>query len=169
MNKLALYMWWALYEVYHGKTSTGGAKGQIPGTIRIPLPAELDKYFKAGGAAGYDPTVHWCGLFQVYLLKNAGVACSWNGEIVDDSGGKDLEIVRGDDAKKGLAVGDIVRIHHNEHHFMVLEPVEKGSIKSLEGNAGGLGDPLLASYWMGNAKTNLVADIYIRYRVVGTS
>ena len=169
MNKLAVFIWWALYEVYHGKTSSGGPKGTIPGTIRQPSKTELDKYFQAGGAAGYDPKVHWCGVFQTYLLKCAGVNCHWDGKIVDDSGGRDLQIVEGKEARKGLALGDIVRINHDEHHFMVLEPAARGFLKSVEGNAGGLEHPLVAAFWMGNAKHNVVEDIYLRYRVIGTT
>ncbi len=169
MSKLGSLFWCANIEILYGKTKpvpVAGPKGSIPGILRIPSKEELNNYFRTAGAGGYVKTVHWCGIFQTYLLINAGVACHWHYEIVDDSGGKDLEIVRGKDAQQGLAIGDIVRIHHNEHHFMVLEPVTKGYIRSFEGNAGGPEQPLLAAYWMANARHNVVEDVYIRYRVV---
>jgi len=165
VNKLDAFYWLATCEVYHGGTQE--TKGNIPGHIRVPSKEELNKYFKAGGVSGYNKTTHWCGIFQVYLLKSAGVACHWEREIVDDSGGKDLEIVSGEAAKKGLAVGDIVKVSHAQHHFMILEAVTKGYIRSIEGNAGGLEHPLLAANWMGNAKHNVVENIQFRYRVIG--
>lgn len=138
MNKLAVFYWYETYEVYHGGTTVWEKQGSIPGHTRVPSKEELNNYFKAGGAAGYDKRVHWCGIFQVYLFKKAGVACHWDRAIVDDSSGKDLEIVSGAEAKKGLAVGDIIRVSWAQHHFMVLDPVEKEYIRSVEGNAGGL-------------------------------
>ena|GEM_PF-1197527 len=167
MSKLDVFYWYATCEVYHGGTTEWKQNGSIPGHTRVPSKEELDKYFKAGGVAGYDKNVHWCGIFQTYLLQKSGIACHWAREIVDDSGGKDLEIVSGEAAKKGLAVGDIVKVSHAQHHFMVLDAVTSGYIRSIEGNAGGLKYPLLAANWMGNAKHNVVADIQYRYRVIG--
>lgn len=165
MRKIDLFIWWAMSEMYRGNLETNG---KSPGITRVPSKSELDEYFKAGGAAGYDKRFHWCGLYQTYLLKKAGVACHWQiGDgIKDDSGGTDLQIVNGEEARKGLAFGDIVRVKHNEHHFMVLEPVEKGYITSIEGNAGGKDYPKIAAYWMGNALHNVVGEIQYRYRVV---
>ncbi|MCI0640938.1 MAG: hypothetical protein L0Y72_27010 [Gemmataceae bacterium] len=166
MNKLGTLILWALAEIYHGKTQSVPAKGGIPGILRIPSVEELKKYFKTAGAGDYDKKVHWCGIFQTYLLIKAGVACHWKYEIVDDSNGKDLEILKGPAAQKGLAIGDIVRIHHHEHHFMVFDPVASGFVRSFEGNAQGPEYPTLAANWMGNMKHNVVSDIYMRYRVL---
>jgi hypothetical protein len=165
MSKFDSFIWWAMIEAYSGNVQPWG---NTPGITRVPSEAELDNYFRAGGAAGYDKRFHWCGLYQTYLLKKVGVACKWviGKGIEDESGGKDLQIVSGEEAKKGLAFGDIVRVKHNEHHFMVLEPVERGYIPGIEGNAGGKDNPLIAAWWMGNALHNVVEQIQWRYRVV---
>jgi hypothetical protein len=165
MSKFDSYIWWANYEAYHGKVQTAGRRSD-PGFLRVPSKEELKNYMIAGGASGYDPTVHWCGIFQTYLLLKAGVACHWDRAIVDDSGGRELEVVSGTEAQKGLQCGDIVRVSHAQHHLMVLEPVTKGFIRSIEGNAGGLDHPLIAAYWMGNARHNTVETIQFRYRVI---
>ncbi len=157
----------AIMEIFNSPGTTEWKQGgKTPGYTRVPSKAELDKYFRAADVPGYDKTVHWCGIFQVYLLKQAGVACHWNREIVDDSGGMDLEIVSGEDAKKGIQAGDIFKVSWAQHHFMALEPAEKGSITCIEGNAGGLAHPTLAARWMGNASNNTVGNIQYRYRVV---
>lgn len=183
MSKLNQLLWAANIEILHGlltpsvnphsdKTVTiKGRKGSIPGTLRRPSDAEMDNYFKkAGILAGfttYDKKhTHWCGIFQTYLLNQVGVACHWAREIVDDSGGRDLAIAKGTDAQKGLQIGDIVRVHHQEHHFMVIDPVETGFVRSFEGNAGGLKNRLLAANWMANMRHNVVQQIYLRYRVI---
>ena len=79
----------------------------------------------------------------------------------------DLEIVTDDErAKKGLDIGDIVKVHHNEHHFMVLSATTSGFIRNFEGNAGGIDHPMLAANWAANMSSNVVADVYVRYRVL---
>lgn len=104
-------------------------ESNIPGKLRHPSYAELDNYFKtAGWKEGFTyynkKNTHWRGIFQTYLLKQAGIACHWNREIVDDSGGEDLEITTGKEAQTGLAVGDIVKVSYGQHHFLVIEPVK---------------------------------------------
>lgn len=165
MKKFEIFYIGAIMEVF-SQGATEWKQGGTPGYTRVPSKEELDKYFRAADVQGYNKSVHWCGIFQVYLLKQAGVACHWDREIVDDSGGNDLEIVTGEDAKKGLAAGDIIKVSWALHHFMILEPVEKGSITCIEGNAGGLDHPTLASRWMGNALHNTVGNIQYRYRVI---
>lgn len=167
MKKFESFYMGAVMEIFNSPGTTEWKQGgKTPGYTRVPSKEELDKYFRAADVPGYDPSVHWCGIFQVHLLKQAGVACHWNREIVDDSGGADLEIVSGEDAKKDLLAGDIIKVSWAQHHFMILEPVEKGSIPSIEGNAGGLKYPTLAARWMGNASNNTVENIQYRYRVV---
>ena len=165
MSKLDSFIWHAIIEAYRGEMKTSK---NAPGFTRTPSKPELDAYFKVGGAAGYDDRYHWCGLYQTYLLQQAGVACEWivGSGIKDLSGGRDLAITSGDAARQGLAFGDVVRVRHHEHHLMVLEPVAKGYIPSIEGNAGGRGNPLIAAFWQGNAVHNTVAEIQWRYRVV---
>lgn len=167
MSKRDIYISYANSEVLYGKTTEYKyPEGTIPGYTRVPSKEELDNYFKAGGAPGYDPSVHWCGIFQVYLLKKAGVLCHWDQAILNDIYDEDLEIVSGEAAKTGLQVGDIVRVRQNQHHLMVLDPVSKGFIRGIEGNAGGLKYPMLAINYMGNANSNIVEEIEWRYRVV---
>jgi hypothetical protein len=165
MSKFDSFIWWAMAEAYSGNLES---YGNSPGITRKPTKAELDRYFIAGGAPGYDKRYHWCGLYQVFLLKKAGVACRWQigGGIEDASGGADLQIVSGAEAQKDLAFGDIVRVKHHEHHLMVLEPVEKGYIPGIEGNAGGRDNPKIAARWMANALHNVVEQIQFRYRVI---
>jgi hypothetical protein len=167
MSKRDIFINYAAGEVYHGKmTEYKYPNGTIPGYTREPSKTELNAYFQAGGAAGYSPTVHWCGIFQVYLLKKAGVLCHWDREILNDLYEEDLEITSGEAAKSGLLVGDIVRVQRNQHHLMVLDPASKGFIRGIEGNAGGLKYPMLAINYMGNAKSNIVEEIQFRYRIV---
>jgi hypothetical protein len=167
MSKRDLFISYANSEVYHGKTTEYKYPGgTIPGFTRVPSKDELNAYFTAGGAAGYDPSIHWCGIFQVYLLKKAGVLCRWDRAILNDIYDEDLEITSGPAAQTGLQVGDIVRVRQNQHHLMVLDPVSKGFIRGIEGNAGGLKYPTLAINWMGNAKSNIVEEIEWRYRIV---
>ena len=161
------YIDWAMYELYNGETKFIETPRHATGILRRPTTAELKNYFAVAGVGAYDPRVHWCGIFQVYLLRKAGVACSWNRQIVDDSGGKDLEIVTGLDARKDLAIGDIVKIHRHEHHFMVAQPATKGFLHNIEGNAGGPESPLIAANWGANMFKNVVEDVYARYRIIG--
>jgi len=49
---------------------------------------------------------------------------------------------------------------------MVLEPVTKGFIPGIEGNAGGKDSPLIAAFWMGNVRHNIVEEIQWWYRVI---
>lgn len=163
-----------LIELNCGKTIQLKGLGQNVGVLRRPSVEELNKYFAAAGMGRYDPKVHWCGLFQVYLLKQAGVNCHWAREIVDDSGGADLEIVRGDAARNDLQMLDIVRIHREEHHFTVLQPATGGFLGNFEGNAGGIKpdkfgqvNPLIACNWAANMTKNVVEDVYVRYRIIG--
>lgn len=167
MSKRDLFITLATQEVLYGKTTEYKyPAGTIPGFTRPPSKEELNGYFKAAGAGGYDPTVHWCGIFQVYLLKKANVTCYWQQAICQTIYDEDLEIVSGKEAQTGLQVGDIVRVERNQHHLMVLEPVSKGFIRGIEGNAGGLKHPLVAMNWMGNTGSNVVEQIQWRYRIV---
>jgi hypothetical protein len=167
MSKLDLFISYATTEVYHGKTTEYKYPGgTVPGFTRVPSKEELNGYFKAGGAAGYDPTVHWCGIFQVYLMQKAGVLCHWDRAIVNNLYDEDLEIVSGADAQTGLRVGDVVRVKKNQHHLLVLDAVSRGFIRGIEGNAGGLKYPMLAINYMGNAASNVVEEIQFRYRIV---
>jgi len=167
MSKRELFIQYATSEVLYGKTTEYKyPNGSIPGYTRVPSSEELNKYFQAADVAQYDPAVHWCGIFQVYLLQKAGVTCQWDRAIANKLYYDDLEIVSGEQAKTGLQIGDIVRVKHNEHHLMVLDPVSKGFIRGVEGNAGGLQYPTLAMNWFGNAKSNIVEEIQHRYRVI---
>jgi hypothetical protein len=152
------------YSGYNGKTTILRSAGREPGILRVPSVAELELYFSTAAGVRYDPKVHWCGIFQTYLLKKAGVNCHWDQAIVDDSGGTDLEISTGDAAKKGPAIGDIVRINHHQHHFTVAQPAERGLLFNIEGNwtrkSTDRGE-------LGGLSKNIVEDICIRYRVVG--
>ena len=167
MSKRELFIQYATNEVLYGKTAEYKyPNGSIPGYTRTPSKEELNKYFQAAGVAKYDPTVHWCGIFQVYLLQKVGISCHWDRAIVNDLYYDDLEIVSGKDAQTNLQIGDIVRVQRNQHHLMVLDPVSKGFIRGVEGNAGGLQYPTLAINWFGNAKSNVVEEIQHRYRIV---
>ena len=167
MSKRELFIQYATNEVLYGTTTEyKSANGSVPGYTRTPSKDELNKYFQAAGVAGYDPAIHWCGIFQVYLLKKAGISCHWDREIANDLYYDDLEIVSGKEAQTGLQAGDIVRVQKNQHHLMVLEPVSKGFVRGVEGNAGGLKYPTLAINWVGNANSNVVEEIQFRYRIV---
>lgn len=166
MSKRDLFIQYATSEVLYGKTTEYKyPNGTIPGYTRAPSKDELNKYFMAAGS-GYDPAVHWCGIFQVYLLQKAGIACRWDRAIVNELYYDDLEIVSGEAAQTGLQIGDIVRVKQNQHHLMVLDPVSKGFMRGVEGNAGGLQHPTLAINWFGNVKSNVVEEIQHRYRVI---
>jgi hypothetical protein len=168
MSKRELFISLANQEVYRGQMSEYKYPNSIPGYTRVPTKDELNAYFRAGGVAGYAPTVHWCGIFQVYLLQKAGVLCRWAyseicNNLYDDPG---LEITTGKDAQSGLQIGDVVKVRPDQHHLMVLDPVSKGFIRGVEGNAGGLKYPMLAINYMGNSDKNVVEEIQYRYRIV---
>src|SRR5215204_2965443 len=96
MSKRDLFINYATTEVYHGNmTEYKYPNGTIPGYTREPSKAELNAYFKAADATAYSPTVHWCGVFQVFLLKKAGVSCHWDRAILNDLYEEDLEITSG--------------------------------------------------------------------------
>ena len=167
MSKRELFIQYATNEVLYGQTTEYKyPNGTIPGYTRTPSNDELNNYFQAAGVAKYDPAVHWCGIFQVYLLQKAGVARQWDRAIVNELYYDDLEIVSGKEAQTGLEIGDIVRVRQNQHHLMILDPVSKGFMRGVEGNAGGLRYPTLAINWFGNAKSNVVEEIQHRYRII---
>jgi len=169
MSKRDLFISLATQEVYRGQTAEYKyPNGTVPGYTRVPSKEELNAYFKAGGVAGYSPAVHWCGIFQVYLMQKAGVLCRWanyeiSNNVYDDPG---LEITTSKEAQQGLQTGDVVKVRLNQHHLMVLDPVSKGFIRGIEGNAGGLERPLLAINYRGNSDSNVVEEIQYRFRII---
>jgi hypothetical protein len=169
MSKRGEFLYFALNEVLmDGAVEVG--KGGLPGYTRVPSRTELDEYFTGCGSTfpSFDPRVHWCGIFAAYLLKLIGVRCHWamGRGIVDDSGGEDLEIVRGAEAKTGLLEGDILIREPNHHHIIALEDVTSGRISCIEGNAGGIGSPLVAMRWAGNMAYNTTSHVTVRYRIL---
>lgn len=136
-------------------------KGQRP--TRRPSLEELNRYCTGCGDsyAGFDNTLHWCGIFATYILRKAGVRVRWARKIVDDSGGQDIKIVWG---REGMGPGDVaVRDWRNvNHHFIVLDSPKSGVIWSVDGNHGGVGNPLL---FCGRHGKNTVAAVDYYYRV----
>jgi len=170
MSKLDSFMWWANLEVYRGEMLFADGKGYSSGILRIPSKTELNNYFiEAGLLGGYDPKAHWCGIFQTYLLKKAGIQCHWvisKGIKIEDVSKQEIEESSGPAAMKDLAPGDIVVVKHHGHHIMVLEPTKSGSIKCIEGNARGITSPTLGAYYTGNNLHNVVQEIQRRYRIL---
>ncbi len=159
----------ALEVLAEGKQQVG--KGNIPGYTRVPSKADLDRYFKGcgGNYRGYDTGSHWCGIFATYLMKLAGVNCHWvmGKGIQDDSNGADLEVILdGVTARKDIIVGDILVREPNHHHIIALDGPKSGSIRCIEGNAGGIKYPLLAMDWAANAHNNQVGNVSARYRIL---
>lgn len=161
----------AMLELFKPNMQEAPVPGRAAGIIRVPTKAELDVYFKeslAGG--GYDPSAHWCGIFATYLLRKAGVRCHWvmSKGITDDSNGADYEVATDSEAQQGLQPGDVVIREPQHHHIIVMEPVASGVIPCVEGNAGGIGHPLLAMNWAANARNNTVGNVVKRYRIKET-
>ena len=166
--KLDQFVMSAMSEMFKPEATTFSGQDKAPGWTRIPTKSELDNYFRTSLAGpAFDSTAHWCGIFATYLLKKAGVRCHWvmcDG-ITDDSNGVDLETASGPDAQKDLKIGDVVVREPEHHHIIVLEPVTAGAIRCVEGNAGGVGKPLLAMNWAANMRNNNVAHVVKRYRI----
>jgi hypothetical protein len=166
--KLDQFVMSAMSELFKPEATTFKGQDNVPGWTRVPSKSELDNYFKTSLAGpAFDPTVHWCGIFATYLLKKAGVRCHWamGDGITDDSNGQDLETTDSPNAQKDLQIGDVVVREPQHHHIIVLEPVDAGTIRCVEGNAGGVGKPLLAMHWAANMRNNTVGNIVKRYRI----
>src|SRR5262249_21372744 len=116
----------------------------------------------------FDPTSHWCGIFATCLLNRAGVRCHWvmcDG-IFNDLYEDDLEIVKtAAEAKNGIRYGDVLIREPNHHHIIVLEPVTAGVIPCIEGNAMGVGSPLIAMNSALNMANNSVGNVVARFRI----
>lgn len=67
--------------------------------------------------------------------------------ITDDEGASDLETADAPEARLDLRIGDVLVREPEHHHIIVLDPVSAGPIRCVEGNAGGVGHPLLAMNW----------------------
>jgi len=168
--KLDRFVMAAMGELFQPGATTFKGIGNEPGWIRRPTKEELDKYFRESEAGpAFDPTVHWCGIFATYLLKKAGVRCHWvrSVGITNDEGASDLETANPPEAQLDLRIGDVLIREPEHHHIIVLEPVSVGAIRCVEGNAGGLGNPLLAMNWGGgkNLTYNSVDRVVKRYRI----
>lgn len=147
-------------------------KERVPGSVRVPTKDELDAYFRESKAGNvFDSNAHWCGIFAACLLTRAGVRCHWivaegiANDVYEDQ--KDLEIAYGADARKGIQFGDVLIREPNHHHIIVLEPASGGTIRCVEGNAMGVGSPLIAMNSSLNMANNCVSKVNTRYRIRG--
>jgi hypothetical protein len=172
MSRVEQFVQLAIAEVSKPGAQAAQVRGSVPGSTRKPTNDELDAYFRESKASNaFDPSAHWCGIFAVSMLRRAGVRCHWvvDGGIFNDlyEDQEDLEITTGADAQKGIQYGDVLVREPNHHHIIVLEPVTAGTIRCVEGNAQGVGSPLLAMNWGGNMANNCIANVNTRYRIKG--
>lgn len=77
-------------------------------------------------------TKHWCGIFAVYVWREAGLtAPRWNlsnGQILN------AKKIWG---HKGIQRGDIAVVKEHSHHFIIMDvDEESGTVDSVDGNAG---------------------------------
>lgn len=145
---------------------------------RRPTMDELNKYFIECDSIwnGYNSTTHWCGIFATYLLRKAGAKVRWvwrrgihNLTGADNPEG-DMNVrmyfskKQGDSYVNNINVGDICVRGDGQHHFIVLEPPdEHGTFgHCVEGNYGGLGNPLL---YQGKRANNNKHFVHTYYRV----
>jgi hypothetical protein len=169
MSKLDAFLWWANIEVYRSGVDFENKTNSDSGFVRRPSSDELDNYCIGAGLRKYEPTGHWCGIFQTYLMKKAGINCHWvisKGIKIEAASKHEIQEDVMPAAGKDLALGDILIVQHNDHHIMVLEPTRSGYIPSIEGNAKGINNPALGAFYTGNALHNVVSKIQKRYRIV---
>ncbi len=139
---------------------------------RRPSNQELDNYFAQCGGTWKrnDHVTHWCGIFVTYLLRNAGANVKWKmghgirnqSESENPGGGVDLQYVLGNN---GIMPGDICVRGNGQHHFIIIgEPDIHGTFEyCIEGNYGGLGNPLLHQ---GKRAENNQGDVNYYYRIL---
>ena len=130
---------------------------------RRPSSEDLHRYFTQCGASypGFDDTMAWCGIFATYILRKAGVKVRWARRIEDLSGGQQVKDIVG---HEGMGPGDVaVRgAAGQNHHFIVLETPKNGVIRSVDGNYGGVGNPVL---FCGHHWKNTVSSVDHYYRI----
>ena len=157
-------------EAYGTGIGFANTKDNGQGYIRIPTKEELNNYFVGAGLlGGYDPTGHWCGIFQTYLLRKVGIQCHWvigRGIEIEAFSKAEIQEDVPPAAGKDLMLGDIVVVEHHGHHVMVLEPAASGTIQCIEGNAQGIKYPAIGAYYTGNDPHNVVGKIRRRYRIL---
>jgi hypothetical protein len=126
----------------------------------------MAQYFAAGGktwTGASTNTIHWCGLFSLYVLRLAGVACSWNGSIVP--GGHQLvQHPMPSNIKQfpGVHIGDVVVRKDDtghEHYIIIAQEVPPGrhsyNIWAVDGNSTGIPtDPRVrfSRFWKHNTE-----------------
>ncbi len=132
---------------------TGSAGENLePRLERAASAGEVDTYFKGCGdenfaRAGYDPNVHWCGLFACCMLIRAGARVHWKmgHGIQNDPGFGDVLQVAG---SQGIQRGDVAVLPaHGQHHIIVLDRVipAQGGIACVEGNSKGITERAVAA------------------------
>jgi len=149
------------------------AIGEMKGmNKRKPAQSELDRYFAECGGhwKKADGTVHWCGVFTAYLLRKAGARVWWVmgwgiHNVVGNENPEGNIYVHRIDGNKGISIGDIAVRDSSVHHFIVLsQPDKYGNYECVEGNYGGIGNPML--HHGKNYKNNL-SRVHLFYRVLG--
>jgi hypothetical protein len=115
-----------------------------------PTDHQMAKYFKVGGkewTSASTNTIHWCGLFSLWVLKRAAVTCYWNGSIVP-VGGQLVHHPMPFNIKQfpGVHMGDVAVRKDDvgkEHYIIIAQEVPPGkhsySIWAIDGNS--TGDP----------------------------
>jgi hypothetical protein len=113
-----------------------------------PTDLLMTQYFSAGGktwTGASNNTIHWCGLFSLYVLKLAGVACSWSGGIIP-AGNQLVRHTMPSSISQfpGVHIGDVVVRSDptsGEHFIVIAQEVPPGkhsySIWAVDGNSTG--------------------------------
>lgn len=73
---------------------------------------------------------HWCGIFALWAMHQAGFACDWHWDLMTGKGFLYRLTITRDPQP-----GDMAYIHNFQHHAIV-EKVEGNMIHTIDGNSG---------------------------------
>jgi hypothetical protein len=111
---------------------------------------DMDTYFMQAFGLPYSKASthtksHWCGIFAVYVLRQAEVSVHWGpmptkaggwGIVTDAYQSAQVRIING---HSGIQPGDIGYVSAHRHHFIVTQVDEFFNyVECIDGNAGGV-------------------------------
>ncbi len=110
---------------------------------------EMNTYFTVAWGNSYDQAgshtkSHWCGIWAVYILIQAGLTARW-GPIVGGWGVSSAQVKR-HNGNKGIQPGDVGYVRFcggkvADHHFLITRVDEELDFtECIDGNAGGVGN-----------------------------
>lgn len=109
-----------------------------------PTRAEMNDYFAQAWGYSYDQAgahtkSHWCGIWAVYILIQAGLTARWG--PVPKGWGVVSPQVKVHNGNKGIQPGDVGYVTAGDHHFLITRvDQELDFTECIDGNAGGVGN-----------------------------